>query len=461
METAPDVLFVVLDSARIDRLSTYGHDRQTTPALDELAEGATVFENAYTPAPWTLPSHCSMFTGLFPSEHGVTNGFTDRNFALQDDVPILTELLSERGYRTAGFSNNPWVGALSGLTRGFDEFVEWDLEISRSGRSGIHNRRDRAYSKGHELLGHAARQPHVLLKRRFFTARLVDRARRWLDRPARVPTFTFLNLMEAHSPYYPPKRAFRILGLEPPNPLEARLLNVRLLAYVMGKQDLSPAQRERVLEFYDASLRYQDAKLEELVSLLETRSLFDDTLIVVCADHGKTLGDVDRDAVPPHYLRNSNVNVPLIVKFPGQTGGDREPEPFELTNLFHLIRDGGQPSPDDVRTQDGMALTEDFVPHTGRSTADVTRWRALSDGERRYVRNERGDEYFLTHRNGHGSETGSPADAIDSDVVARYRDAMDRRAALIQTADGREEETPAQEMGSAVQGQLKDLGYLE
>lgn len=154
----PDVLFLVLDSARRDRVSAYGHDRPTTPTLDTLTNEATVFEHAYVPAPWTLPSHCSMFTGLYPSEHGVTSAYTDQGFGLPSGVSTLAEQLTERGYHTAGFSNNPWVGQLSGLDRGFEEFVEWDLEISRSANP-IHGRRGRLYSGLHTALGHASRQP--------------------------------------------------------------------------------------------------------------------------------------------------------------------------------------------------------------------------------------------------------------------------------------------------------------
>lgn len=206
--TDPDVLFVVLDSLRTDRVSTYGHDRETSPTIDRLAKDATVYDHAYTPAPWTLPSHCSMFTGRYPSEHGVTNGFTDRSIRLPEGFPTVAERLSQRGYRTAGFSNNPWVGQLSGLDRGFDEYVEWDLEISQSASADAHRSRDALLSRTHSAVGLAASQPLVLLKRRFFTANLVERAKRWFD-GADAPTFAFMNLMEAHGPYYPPDEAFR------------------------------------------------------------------------------------------------------------------------------------------------------------------------------------------------------------------------------------------------------------
>lgn len=453
MSEKHDVVFVVLDSARKDRFSTFGHERETTPAFDDVASEATLYENAFVPAPWTLPSHCSMFTGYFPSEHGVTNGFTDRNLALPADLPTIAELLAGRGYATAGFSNNPWVGQLSGLDRGFDRFVEWDLEISRSRSSKGQRLLDEVYSSVHSVLGRAAGQPHALLKRRFFTANLVERAEQWVTQTEARPSFTFMNLMEAHSPYYPPARAFRELGLDPPGVVEPRALNARLLAYVIGKADLPPEKRERVMAYYDASLRYQDGKLDDLLSLLRDRGLFDDAMVVICADHGKTLGDFDRDATPPHYLRDINVNVPLLVKWPNQRRGERVDEPVELVDLFDTITDIGHAPRLPVR-EDG-ALVEDYVPHTGQSATDVVRWRALADASEKYVRSEDGDEFLFAR-----GPDESAVDASDAEL-GEYRDRLrDRTGGLDAPSEGTGEEATADDLGGAVESQLRDLGYL-
>ena len=452
MADAPDVLFVVLDSVRAGRVSAYGHDRETTPALDDLASGATTYGDAHTPTPWTLPSHCSMFTGLWPSEHGVTNGFADAGLRLPDGAPTLAERLAEQGYRTAGFSNNPWVGALSGLDRGFEEYVEWDLEIGRRGDADIHTARDDLLSRGHTLLGQAARTPLYLLKRRFFTGRLVERARRWLA-TVREPAFTFLNLMEAHSPYYPPGWAFEELGLDPPRPLEARRLNVRLTAHVLGKGSLGD-RRERVLEYYDASLRYQDRQFGRLLAALRERDRLEDALVVVCSDHGKTVGDYDRDASPPHYLRDVNTKVPLVVKAPGQRTGRWVDDPVELRGLFDLMvtrpRDG-----DGLATPaDGAALVEDFLPHTSGAAEPVTRWRALVDGDGKYLRSEDGTEFLLDRGDGGVRE---PADA----AVASYRDRLAGRVDALAETESVHERGADDEMDRTVRAQLEDLGYME
>lgn len=451
-----DVLFIVLDSARRDRVSAYGHDRETTPTFDALAEEATLYENAYTPAPWTLPSHAAMFTGLYPTEHGITNGFADRSLQVPAGHRTIAERLSERGYRTAGFTNNPWVGKLSGLNRGFDEYVEWDLEITKSRDDSLHGRKGELFSRGHTALGYAARQPLVLLKRRFFTSTLVERAQGWLTSGDGSPTFTFMNLMEAHSPYYPPRSAFRQLGLETPDPLEARRLNTELLAHTAGKRDLTEARRQRTLDFYDASLRYQDGELAAVLASLRRAGRYDDTLIIVCADHGKTIGEFDRNETPTHYVRDVNAKVPLLVKWPGQETGERVSDPVDLAALFGAAV--GETDADSFVSEDGVALTQDSVPHTGKSATDVTDWTVVSTPSAKLARSDDGGEYFFT---GEGpDERLVSASDIDDDTVERLREAMDDRLESLRSGGRNVDDEEDAGLDRNVQGQLKDLGYL-
>ncbi|EMA57755.1 sulfatase [Halorubrum kocurii] len=450
----PDILFVILDSVRRDRVSAYGHERKTTPTLDRLAEEATLFESAYTAAPWTLPSHCSMFTGLLPSEHGITNGFSDRSLRLPESIETLTERLSADGYRTAGFSNNPWVGSLSKIDRGFDEYVEWDLEIGVDGDTDISTMRDRLYSAAHGLLAQAARQPVFLLKRPLFTSNLVNRASRWLRATARdePPAFTFLNLMEAHSPYFPPKDAFQDLDLSPPGPIEPRLLNTKLLAYVLGRSDLPPERRERVLEFYDASLRYQDRKLDQLLSVLKETGRYDDALVVITSDHGKNLGDLDRDGTPPHSTREVNTDVPLIVKRPEQDSPERVSDPASLTGIFDLVTDPELPPREALCSEEGT-LVEDYVPHTGRTSEPTTQWRILTDSEHRYVRAEDGRDYLF-------GPDGEPLSGDREPLRNRFSEAMESRVEKL-SERGNEAKSDPEKLSRGIESQLEDLGYLE
>lgn len=461
MSETPNVLFLVLDSMRADRVSCYGHERETTPNLDEFAAQATRYTNAYTPAPWTLPTHTSLFTGLFPSEHGITNAFPDSNLQLSDEVPTLAEKLREAGYQTAGFSNNPWVGKTSRLDRGFEDYVEWNLEIGSEATPEIHSRTDRITSQFNSLVGHAARQPVYLLKRPFFTDSLTRRASSWIESAANnnQPWFCFMNLMEAHSPYFPRKWAFRELGLSTPGPIEPRVLNTKLLAYVMGKADLDSETRERVMEFYDASLRYQDQKVAELLTLLQETDVFDDTMIIICSDHGKTLGGFDRSSNPPHYLRDINTRVPLIVKEPRQNRGAVVESPVELLSVHQHIVDGGSEGLEEYQPNPDHALFEDFIPHTGQETPDddITHWRGLGTTDGKLVRSNKDDVYQFE---GRGFDEHLVSDS-DSRSRNQLTAALSTRVGNLDQSDTDNDGNRLDDLDEDVQANLKDLGYMK
>ncbi|OYR60104.1 sulfatase [Halorubrum ezzemoulense] len=459
MTDTPNVLFILLDSMRTDRVSCYGHDRETTPNLDEFANQATRYTNAYTPAPWTLPTHTSLFTGLFPSEHGVTNAFPDSNLQLSSEIPTLAEKFQDNGYQTAGFSNNPWVGKTSGLDRGFDDYVEWNLEIGAEATPSIHTRTDRFASQFHSFVGHAARQPVYLLKRPFFTDSLSRRASDWMESASNgdQPWFCFMNLMEAHSPYFPRKWAFQDLNLETPGRIEPRILNTKLLAYVMGKADLDRETRKRVMEFYDASLRYQDRKVAEVLNQLRANEVYDDTLIIICSDHGKTLGGFDRSGSPPHYLRDINTRVPLLVKAPDQDAAEVVDTPTELVSTHHYAIEGATKPVESYQPDSNHALFEDHIPHTGRQSPDdgVTYWRGLGTADGKLVRSDTGESYLFV---GQGFE--------EQTVNAR-----DRKPELTETLSERVDQLRSSsvdgggnkmdDLGGDVQAQLEDLGYMK
>ncbi len=127
-EKPPNIVLIVLDTTRSDRLSVYGHSRKTTPFLERFGSSGVRFDQAWSVSSWTLPSHATMFTGLHPDEHGATQ----ENFTISEDLDTLAERLKTRGYQTAGFSNNPWVSHRVGLTQGFDHFSEmWVVKQTR------------------------------------------------------------------------------------------------------------------------------------------------------------------------------------------------------------------------------------------------------------------------------------------------------------------------------------------
>jgi arylsulfatase A-like enzyme len=119
---SPDIVFIVLDTQRADRLGCNGHEKAITPNIDQFAREGVLFEQAIAPAQWTIPSHASMFTGYYPTAHQVTQS----SQSLSSDLPHLAEVLQVAGYETLGFCNNPLVGILNnGLKRGFETFYNY------------------------------------------------------------------------------------------------------------------------------------------------------------------------------------------------------------------------------------------------------------------------------------------------------------------------------------------------
>ncbi len=175
----PNVLLVVLDTARRDRFSLYGYERETTPHLEELAASSTVYEKAYSTSSWTAPSHASLFTGLYPYAHRVTQAAWDLPAARE----TLAEVLRRAGYDTIGIVGNPMVGRRLGFDQGFEEFHEtWDAPIDRKGE--------------HPAVAHLEQ---------------------FLDSHGDDPFLAFVNLIEPHNPYTSGKE-FRaeFVGENPP-----------------------------------------------------------------------------------------------------------------------------------------------------------------------------------------------------------------------------------------------------
>ena len=124
-DNSPNILFIVLDTVRADRLSLYGYERPTTPNLKRLSQRGVRFDNARATAPWTLASHASMFTGHWPHEVGAGSWMTP----LRGNLPTLAEYVGAHGYATAGFiANVVYCSQESGLARGFTHYEDYEME---------------------------------------------------------------------------------------------------------------------------------------------------------------------------------------------------------------------------------------------------------------------------------------------------------------------------------------------
>jgi len=306
----PNVLLIVMDTARADHLSCYGYPEKTTPGLDRLASQGTLFEQVISAGSWTLPSHATIFTGLYLHDHKTTA----ENWNLAPEFTTLAEVLLAAGYDTAGFSCNPWLGKGTGLTQGFRTFLDlWrDPRPRRQGDDGA------------ELA----------------TQYLLD----WIDSAATGrPFFAFVNFMEPHLPYDPPA------GFESdfvPKDADAGELaelrgwkHPREVGYILHVPgyEVSDHQFRLLRALYDGEIAYLDSKIDELIRGLAERNVLEDTLLIITSDHGEHIGD---HGLMDHKmsLYEALIHVPLIVRYPRAVPqGVRIHGPVQTNDLFPTV----------------------------------------------------------------------------------------------------------------------------
>jgi arylsulfatase A-like enzyme len=369
MASRPDILFLVLDTQRADRLSCYGYEKPTSPHLDAIAADATRFTQAVSAAQWTVPSHASMFTGLYPSEHTMVQSYS----VLPEDVTTLAERLQASGYHTAGFCNNPLVGVINnGLRRGFDSFLNYSgLLTSRPNQAGhrpglvgryrqwfkrqlagVLNRIQDAFARSDALLALSFTPLMVPLWQTALSFKgntgksLEDTANLLIHRRGLgdgQPAFAFVNLMGAHMPYHPPRRYVEQFAPHVLADRQARNFLQRFNGDVYGwlaplAGALDAPQKQTLDGMYDAEVAYQDALLGKFFDRLRQAGQLDNTLVIICADHGEHLGEKQ---FMGHSLSiyNELIHVPLIIRDPSerlQRGGTVEAV-VSTRRLFHTV----------------------------------------------------------------------------------------------------------------------------
>ena len=365
-ETRPDILMIVLDTLRADRLSCYGYPRQTSPHIDAFAEGGVLFERAISPAQWTVPAHASLFTGEYPTTHMTVQIYDEHG----KDQSTLAEVLRHAGYHTVGFCNNPLLGVVeNGLDRGFEEFYNYggvlperppiaDSRPRLMGRVAQRVSRllrrltspvQRALTRNNMLLRIALHpwivplwQPHLNFKgntvqsMRDVLGYLGARRRK----EARRPLFAFINLMETHMPYRPRSRFIRRFAPYYRKDREAQDFmqgyNLEHYKWMVPLTEPLTELQDRVLnDMYDAEVAYEDHLLRRLFVHLDEPEVRDNTLVILTSDHGEGLNHHD---FVGHSLvaYDDLVRVPLAVRYPRlYPEGRRVAKPVSARRVFH------------------------------------------------------------------------------------------------------------------------------
>lgn len=299
-----NVLLIVLDTVRADRFSCYGNARPTTPGMDLVAQNGIRFENFYSNSSWTLAAHASLFTGTYPARHRATQ----ETLSLGTGPTTLAEILSEAGYETFGASLNGVVSIKSGLTRGFETFVE---AFRREFKATIKNE-----------TGHL----NNIAFKRFLEGS---------DR--KQPFFAFLNYISAHAPYTPPEPyRSRILDGTIPEERVTRAATLRMTDHYMDgsvtEEDFSVLS-----QLYDGEVNFLDDHVIRLLNILKEDGRLEETLVIITSDHGENIGDHGHFA-HVFNIYNTLLHIPLIVVLPhGRNAGEVRTDTAQLLDLFPTI----------------------------------------------------------------------------------------------------------------------------
>ncbi|WP_324662040.1 sulfatase-like hydrolase/transferase [Haloarcula sediminis] len=401
MSSDPNILLVILDSARAQNLSAYGHVNETTPFLESFAaERATLYEQARAPGARSVTSHASIFSGLHVDEHGVVSA-AER---LDPTVSVFHKLRAE-GYDTGIFTEIDWLTAVDvGLKDGFDtvvgarnvpfpdgvnphEFVSNEgqgnyAEFVKTALASDHPVRSLANGVATKLQSDYMRYLPGCVTASTPADVYVDAFLEWSG-DSDGPWAACVNLMDAHIPYEPAAE-HDLWGGSKASGLQSAFEDQKWVFH--GGQN-PWWQKKAVESLYDGAIRQMDAELERLVAALKRRGDLDDTLLVITSDHGEGFGEPSRlqDSVriAEHgvAIHDAVVHVPLLVRQPGQTEPRRVERPATLTafpDVVNAVREGASPSagscPDEPVVATAVGLDKPLQRRASDYVSDLSPW---------------------------------------------------------------------------------------
>jgi arylsulfatase A-like enzyme len=463
----PNVLLVVLDTARADACSPYAPQR-ATPTMGQLAASGIAHPRVIAPSCWTVPSHAAFLLGGPPRSVGICHIGGPNGTAVGPTIRrqldrYLPAVLRRNGYSTIGISANGWISESRGFSYGFDEFHE--VAAERQKRMGQAGRR-----------GTIAWYAEAMRATADDGAALVEqRLTNWLDTQTSSPFFCFVNLIECHSPYLPPK-PFATTG-----PL-GRVVAARdyrkyytfegLLKSLATAQVPSQTSLRRMRGMYDASVSLMDAWLARVLEYLDRRRVLDDTIVIVTSDHGENFGDDglighggsldDRLLWVPFVIRGPNVRANAELMRPGVMSLDSLPRIIaSLVDIDHPWTQRGEPGVA-IAQYDGPveagALEEawsDLPLSPDRLRRLSQRYTCATDGRSKLVRSE--DETVLYDLENDPLELAPRrVPATTGEDVQKLIGELDRADAERQPEMGGQQE----EMAPELEARMRLLGYL-
>ena len=377
----PNVLLIVCDTLRKDVVEVYGGEAKT-PNLNRLAEDSMVYENAIAPAPWTYPSHVSIFTGLYPSEHRVHETFEVKLYGLnkfheQLSAERMSEFFHSKGYTTEGLSNNIMVSPQMLFDKGFDSFYMIDYARPLTRESTIIKEARALGRSPKEIFFNLLKKGRLLDIPRFYSyfrkMKKIDNLYNFpLDKGSTLTnnlmsygrwhdmSFKFINFMDMHEPYETISHGDEIFK----NYVGIKKLSQSRVNYLKGK--------------YMKELEYLDSQLGVLINTLKKSGLYDNTLIIITADHGQAFnehGHMYHDT----FLYDEIIRVPLIIKYPNGKKFEKKNGYQSTTGILKLIKNILENGDDSVLTAE-TAFSESYgttivLPDIYKDRADYVKQR--------------------------------------------------------------------------------------
>lgn len=272
-----NVILISIDTLRADRLGVYGYNKNTSPNIDKLAKESSVFTNFHATAPWTLPSHASMFASDYPTQLKAETSFD----YLSNNTLTIAELLQRNGYLTYGFDSHTYVSPHWNFTQGFAGY-----SIERAGNKGV---------DANKVFPHA---------------------QDWIKKNQNNKFFLFLHTFEVHDPYCPPEPYVNRFADELSNDLNCVTKEI-IFKNINGEKKLSDRELQRFNSLYDGEISFTDSEIGKLLDLVKKLKLDKKTIVIITSDHGEEFGDHGTWGKHAHTLYEELLKVPLIVKIPG------------------------------------------------------------------------------------------------------------------------------------------------
>jgi arylsulfatase A-like enzyme len=482
-----NVVIIIMDTARADVVeSVLSKQQDATP--DSPVVDSTLFRRTYTSAPWTLPSHASLFTGTPPSKHGAHA----KHKHLEDTLTTLPEVLQNQGYETVAVSNNTWISEDFGFHRGFETFYKTWQYVQSSTDLGRIARQKEGFAKVTEAAkalfeGNPITNLTNAIYGQFFRKKEDDGAARtnawitnWLaDRDNSRPFFLFVNYLEPHLEYSPPRSHAEEHLPEDVTYEDAMEVPQDAWGYIADEVELTDNDLEILRALYKSEIAYLAEKITEVIDVLKQQAEWEDTLFILTSDHGENIGE--HDLMDHQYaLYDTLLHVPLYVHG-GPFEDNRVDDFVQLLDIPPTILDildidapeareqfqGTSFHPDERETRE-YAVAEYISPQPSmdaleRRIGDLPNHvhaydrslRAIRTDRYKYIRGSDGSRelYDLKFDPGETTDIANEREDIVSNLDSKLDEWLDSFTSV--------HHTDTVSMNDDTKARLEDLGYLQ